>query len=637
MPTKIWIDFAIRALGTIPNMPAKRSTSARSYTSAPASVQLSKMRAALAKAKAASAAPRGGYRASGHGDYKIATSRGGVQVTKRGPATQRQRLGYPEKGSRFAERSYRSPGIGRFKGSGDYAGDWGKQLSGWGSAIGKGAGTIADIGSSIGKFFGFGDYKVHHNSLLTGNTPPRMETHLRSNIFTHREFLGDVKSSVDFAISQFPLNPGMAVTFPWLHDLADNYEQYRIVGMIFEYQSVYSDAVVSSSTTGALGNVIMATEYDSTREAFGTESDMQNHQYTTAAKPSENFLHPIECSVNENPLTVLYVRDSDVLASQDPRMMDLGQFYIATVGMPAADEICGKLWVTYQVELLKPRLQEQTDDRDELSCHYRLPAATIAGAAPFGTTAAASYDSLNGLTPEVGSTLVVTNGGATQGGAAVNRGITFPADIHSGHFLCTYQVTGAATTLTNAIVPSYVYNCSALALLNAGTSSFWNADAGATLMTRQFCVWLMQVTGPNAQMLMGSSTAFTPPGTITGGDLIITQVNVGIITKPRKPPGCFDTFEFKRPKGPPKSAMAPARKQRTLPQPVEEQPAEEEGDKLPLPSEDPELDEEEEAAIKEALAKLAARKLKSHFEIKEFKESSKVSEPPTPGKVASKK
>ena len=58
-----------------------------------------------------------------------------------------------------------------------------------------------------------------------------------------------------FKIDSYLINAANPKTFPWLSQIAANYEQYDIEGMVFS-----ADALNSTKT--ALGTVMMATQYD---------------------------------------------------------------------------------------------------------------------------------------------------------------------------------------------------------------------------------------------------------------------------------------------------------------------------------------------------------------------------------------
>jgi len=227
-------------------------------------------------------------------------------------------------------------------------------------------GTFAmkGIPALIKAITGFGDYRIQSNSLITGGLDPPAVVNSINNggfIVRHREYLQDIPATVDFSLNMFPINVGIAATFPWLSSMAQSFEQYRVRGMVFEFKSLAFDAVLSTATSSALGSVIMATQYNVLDLPFNNKFEMENYVFANSSKPSMNFYHPIECAKVQTTVTELYVRNETVPVGADPRLYDMGRFNIGTVGMQAASGVVGELWVTYEVELFKPKIPAQVD------------------------------------------------------------------------------------------------------------------------------------------------------------------------------------------------------------------------------------------------------------------------------------
>lgn len=216
------------------------------------------------------------------------------------------------------------------------------------------------IGGVIGRILGSGDYMTNfssvQNNALTSKVPSFGG---ESTIITHREYLKDVISSPTmivggasaFKIDAFRLNPTNDELFPWLATIAQNFEEYSILGMIFEFKSMSGQSVASTNT--ALGSVILTTQYDPTKPAFTSKQQMENYFFSQSTVPSNSMLHAIECKSGSAPLRSLYTSGG---TSIDPRFVDYGTTYLATVGLPAASINLGELWVSYKIELKKPRL-----------------------------------------------------------------------------------------------------------------------------------------------------------------------------------------------------------------------------------------------------------------------------------------
>lgn len=243
-----------------------------------------------------------------------------------------------------------------------------------GEKIGGFLGGLAQ--KAIKAITGFGDYQapafeIAENKLLETNGPPTVVNNGKEFIIRHREYLGDlyatvpaVGSSSAFEIQTYRINPGDSRAFPWLFSVARNFEQYEIQGMLWEYKSNYSDAVVT--TSGALGTVIIATEYNSASPPFTNKIQMENYEFAQSAKPSLSMVHPVECARHQSVLSELYIRQTDnvsTLSAQDIKTYDFGNFQVATVGIPGNGSAggfvnLGEIWCTYQIRLLKPKINE---------------------------------------------------------------------------------------------------------------------------------------------------------------------------------------------------------------------------------------------------------------------------------------
>jgi len=217
-----------------------------------------------------------------------------------------------------------------------------------GALLGKRAGDW------LGKITGMGDYKVNRNTLLTGSVP-RFNSDKEFTTVAHREYLGDVVSGTagTFDIQEYTINPSNESTFPWLSNIAQQYESYEITGMIFEFKSLSGTAVGSTNT--ALGAVTMATVYDVEAPPFASRREMEQYEYSVSARTTENLIHPVECDPTQNVLPMLFTRDASGANVRDKRFHDMANFYIATDGLQATNVTIGELWVSYRVKLFKPR------------------------------------------------------------------------------------------------------------------------------------------------------------------------------------------------------------------------------------------------------------------------------------------
>lgn len=385
---------------------------------------------------------------------------------------------------------------------------------GWADFAIEGTKVVAPL---VGAYYGahalkgVGDYAPlgimpKHNSFmraLLSNGPPAIQnTRMRTFVVRHREYLGDVVTGATgaFNITTFPINPGMAVTFPWLAQLAQNFEQYRINGMVFEFKSTSADALNSTNT--ALGTVVMATEYNSDSDPFTTKQQMENHEFANSCRQSCSMLHAIECKPSLTSISELYTRTTAPAAGQDLRLYDLGQFSIATVGQQGSSVNIGELWCSYEIELLKPQLP---DVSAIVGTDHFYSATGVSTSAYFGTTTTTQADGI---------------------GCSVSTDtITFPDNVASGKYLvqCNWYTPGGSGTL--CVVPTVsTTNCASFTPFSAETlAALGTGNSIVVAATNAIAHTLaIDISGPGATVTYSGGTL--PAGSVRV-DLMITRVS----------------------------------------------------------------------------------------------------------------
>lgn len=404
------------------------------------------------------------------------------------------------------QRSKRLYGNGKYYFRDGYGKELGSQIAGpLGGLIGEGI-------QSFGRAIGFGDYKVEHNSLLDagmwGNSPPVMANIPKNltHIVRHREYICDIYTAANgaFNLQSFNINPGLASTFPWLSGIAQAFEQYKVLGMIWEFKSTSADALNSTNT--ALGTIAMATEYDSSRADFQNLQQMLNHEFATSQRQSASCFHAIECKKSLTPVSELWVRTGAVPTGDDERLYDFANFQIATTGNQSSSPVnIGQLWVTYEVQFFKPQLLAGLG-LELLTDHY-------------STTASISTSHYFGLQSGIDPLPV---SGSNLGTTLSGNSIVFPPTTSEGTFMVIYQVSGGASATVG--IPT-------LSLTNCQTMMVWQADTGTqfsnTGTTSQILIhmYAIKITGQNAKISLSGGTL---PGTPTSMDLWVNQFNGNI-------------------------------------------------------------------------------------------------------------
>jgi hypothetical protein len=249
------------------------------------------------------------------------------------------------------------------------------------------------LGSGIGSIFGSGDYTIagaqpSYNVLTNGAQIPKFSSTHATNIVCHREYLGDIMGTATFNNTAYPLNPGMATTFPWLSTIAGNYQEYKFHGIIFEFRPLITDFV----TGGAPGVIIMATNYNSDLPVYTTKQIMENSEFAVSVKPTNALIHGVECSPEQTDPIIKYVRNGELVTGQDLKNYDWGSFQFATQSNPIQN--LGELWVSYCVEFYKPTLT--TTSGPQIAANsFHSNRSTVAGATPLGTIQVTASGSLS--------------------------------------------------------------------------------------------------------------------------------------------------------------------------------------------------------------------------------------------------
>jgi hypothetical protein len=145
----------------------------------------------------------------------------------------------------------------------------------------------------------------------------------------------------------FPLNPGMAVTFPWLSGEAVGWEQYRFHRLRFCYYT--------RGATTDRGSVMLVPDYDAADEAPATEQIASSYENTVEEAPwVEWFCCDMDVKSMTEPGDRKYVRSGSLASNLDIKTYDGGNLFLCTTDGSAVN--WGKLWVEYDVEFFKPQL-----------------------------------------------------------------------------------------------------------------------------------------------------------------------------------------------------------------------------------------------------------------------------------------
>jgi len=223
----------------------------------------------------------------------------------------------------------------------------------------------------------------------------------------HREYVADITGSVLFVIQQYNINPGLALLFPWLSQLAILFESYLVNGLKFQFRT--------EAPTSQAGKAMLAVDWD-VLDAVPASKTALMQERTKADSPVWVDLD-LNCDIADLRKfgTQRFVRNGTAPSGSDLKTYDVGMLSVATQGVTGAPVI-GELWVEYDIELITPNTAPFPSSAKVVG------GGTVTQAAPFGSV------------PAITGTLPVSATGTT---------ITFNS---VGQYLFEYALTGTVIT-----------------------------------------------------------------------------------------------------------------------------------------------------------------------------------------------
>jgi Viral coat protein (S domain) len=307
--------------------------------------------------------------------------------------------------------------------------------------------------SGTGMYTGSGEYEAGVNGLISSKStmdivPLFQEDTDQGVVLSKREYVSEIYGPPlvsglpsPFTIQTFSLNPGLERTFPWLSQVAANYDEYEINQLIFTFKSTTTES--GNQVNGQVGTVIMATNYNAAAKAFDDKFTMMQYDKANSGRLTESLLHGVECDPDLlSGADGKYVRTNPVVANQDLKTYDHGLFQIAIANCTAnlANQSLGELWVTYTVTLRKPKFYTGKGLAISKDIFLSFPNATEDFASPMGRSL------LKGQQNNIGCSITAVNGTVT---------IVFPA-AYAGFISIDYLLEG--TGIVGTVVNGYPFS-----------------------------------------------------------------------------------------------------------------------------------------------------------------------------------
>lgn len=192
--------------------------------------------------------------------------------------------------------------------------------------------------------------------LITGTTIRNRGT-MRSLRVKHREYITDINSNgTGSQILTFAVNPGRSPAFPWLSQVANNFETYRFNALMYTFVPT-----VSASTDGA---VAICPDYDAADDD-STHSKGELLTFQDAVRGNVWSTIEMRCTPsNLNKLPQRFTRITTAPSGTDIKTYDALQLKIVVNDDKAAGANLGELWVDYDITLFTPQLDKYSGDDD---------------------------------------------------------------------------------------------------------------------------------------------------------------------------------------------------------------------------------------------------------------------------------
>jgi len=376
---------------------------------------------------------------------------------------------------------------------------------------------------SIASAYSSGSFRASRSKVSNGTYVRSAQTPHITHIPMRSELIGTVTSSVDGAISYFNINPGLPASFPWLSNIARNYELYCFKSLSYEYRTTSGEVI--SGNNPALGKAVIVTNYDVDDSPITDVIDLQNYEGSVSFPPyQQRAIHVVDVAGRKNgqvlPYTRRYVRttqlSADVLTvsggSPDPHAYDLGVLYIATAGNPDDGNVVGEIWVNYSVDLIKPKA-----NRSE----FVSQAGSWIGSSSSATTSGTDLPIT--LTNTLPGSNVIASSNNTQT-------LTFSTAIGRKYVLRVRVDRIGSSTNVNAagsLVATFTGATVVTQYLTYGFGNLLNPGSTTTRMCNDW--WLTADSGT-------WQATFTTPGTVGSSLPYVCQWNVNVYAVGDMPP-----------------------------------------------------------------------------------------------------
>lgn len=168
-------------------------------------------------------------------------------------------------------------------------------------------------------------------------------------IIRHREFVADITAGLGnptaFDVTPYAINPGQALTFPWLSKVAANYESYQFDSLKFCYET--------EAPTSLGGTMVMTVDYDASDDAPVSKQQAMTYRSAVRSAPWNPSEH-VSLMEDLRKSKTNFVRPGAQPPNTDIKTYDVGNLFLISQGITTPSAAMGELYVEYTVRLMTP-------------------------------------------------------------------------------------------------------------------------------------------------------------------------------------------------------------------------------------------------------------------------------------------
>lgn len=322
------------------------------------------------------------------------------------------------------------------------------------------------VANRVSKLVGSGDYSMsvpEHNSLMKGEVPggASFGSSQDSIRVKRREYIGDLRAGASntFTNSIFSVNAENFRTFPFLSQVAINYEKYFVHGLTMEYVPMVSNY----NATPNMGIVCIAAQMNPTEAPWTSKIQVESAEGAISTRPDKGIIFGVECKgQNLNGLFVASSQDST-----PANLTTLANIYasVLNTGAYAQGSVLGELWISYDVTFKACRLNPNPPG------YYHVTGSATSGTVGYGTAG-------NNVVEQWGACATVYAGTPSPDGCVIYFNDMPIGTVFTGTYL--FSSPDASATCTVGWALSGLNGLTPLSNIGSDTTNNYTLKSGTT-------------------------------------------------------------------------------------------------------------------------------------------------------------